>query len=72
MSLLLQLSFEFLGWWCVTNVKGAAPRMRTISGLFGSRPSIGFPNWWQRSETADITGLLFFCLFVCLWLPLLQ
>lgn len=43
---------------------GAAPRMRAISGLFGSRPSIGFPNWQECSEMADsFRPCVFF--FVC-------
>lgn len=43
---------------------GAAPRMRAISGLFGSRPSIGFPNWQECSETPDSWTFFFIIIFL--------
>lgn len=44
--------------------------MRAISGLFGSRPSIGFPNWQECSETPDSFGLVFSFFFNSNEMPL--
>lgn len=41
-SLLLQRSFLFLGWCCVTNLMGTAPSMKVPEACLGSGPFIGF------------------------------
>ncbi len=61
-SLLFQRRFLFLGWCCVTNLMGAAPRIRAARGLLGMRTIHWFPNWWECSETANFIGLVFGCL----------
>jgi len=59
---LLFRRFLFLGRYCVTNLMGAASRMRAAKGLFGKLAVHWFPNWWECSEMADFIGLFFGCL----------